>query len=84
GSGLHAPDPGSQPLLTSVGGTKLHTGTGQVYAGEAVWNSSAGATGGGVSSVWKIPTWQVVNGVSVAKANGGSSTNRNVPDIAAV
>ncbi len=87
GSGLHAPDPGSQPLLTSVGGTDLKTKTGEVYAGEVVWNTEAqqgAATGGGVSSVWAIPTWQVVNGVSVAKANGGSSTMRNVPDIAAV
>lgn len=83
GSGLHAPDPGSQPLLTSVGGTALRTTKTQAYASEVVWNSSAGATGGGVSSVWKIPAWQLVKGVSVAKANGGSSTKRNVPDIAA-
>ena len=87
GSGLHAPDPGSQPLLTSVGGTDLSTKSGEKYAGEVVWNTEAqqgAATGGGVSSIWKIPSWQIVNGVSVAKANGGSSTKRNVPDIAAV
>jgi len=87
GSGLNAPDPGSQPLLTSVGGTDLKTKVGEVYAGETVWNTEAqqgAATGGGVSSVWKIPSWQLVGGVSVATANGGSSTNRNVPDIAAV
>ena len=87
GSGLHAPDPGSQPLLTSVGGTDLMTKAGEAYAGEVVWNDlsqGAGGTGGGVSSIWAIPSWQVVNGTSVAKANGGSSTKRNVPDIAAV
>lgn len=89
GSGHNAPDPGSQLRVTSVGGTRLavKAGTG-AYAGEAVWNdlntTGDGATGGGVSSIWKIPTWQVVKGVSVAKANGGSSTRRNVPDIAAV
>jgi kumamolisin len=88
GSGLHAPDPGSQPLVTSVGGTDLTTNAStQAYTSEVVWNNLAsqdGATGGGVSSVWKIPSWQVVKGVSVAKANGGSSVKRNVPDVAAI
>ena len=84
GRGLHAPDPGSQPLLTSVGGTTLTTTTRtQAYVGEVTWNSSAGATGGGVSSFWKIPKYQIIGGKSVALANGGSATKRNVPDIAA-
>jgi kumamolisin len=87
GYGLNAPDPGSQPLVTSVGGTTLFTGPGEEYLDEITWNELATrgfATGGGVSSVWPIPTWQVANGTSVATTNGGSSTNRNVPDIAAV
>ena len=81
---LEAPDPGSQPLITSVGGTSLYTGPGGVYAGESVWNHlliGAGATGGGVSSYWAIPTWQ---SPSYVTGNGGSSTFRNVPDVAAV
>jgi kumamolisin len=87
GNALNAPDPGSQPLVTSVGGTTLFTGPGEQYLNEITWNelgSRGFATGGGVSAVWPIPTWQVFNGTSVAVANGGSSTNRNVPDIAAV
>jgi len=88
GTGLNAPDPGSQPLVVSVGGTRLNTvAATQKFSSEVVWNDLAsgyGATGGGVSSVWTIPTWQVQNGVSVAVANGGSATFRNVPDIAAV
>lgn len=84
GSGLHAPDPGSQPLLTSVGGTTLTTNAKtQAYVGEVTWNSVDGATGGGVSSFWKIPKYQIINGKSVAIANGGSAKKRNVPDIAA-
>ncbi len=87
GSGLNAPDPGSQPLVTSVGGTHLNTqSTNQAFASETVWNDLSvgfGATGGGVSSVWSIPNYQVVRGKSVAVANGGSATMRNVPDIAA-
>ena len=90
GAGIYnAPDPGSQPFVTSVGGTALSTLPNQQYGTEEVWNNlspyGGGATGGGVSSVWKIPSWQLdSNGVSVAKANGGSSTMRNVPDVAAV
>jgi kumamolisin len=88
GSGLHAPDPGSQPLVTCVGGTDLVVNSSTyAYSTEKVWNdlnAGYGGTGGGVSSVWPIPSWQVVGGVSVAKANGGSSTKRNVPDVTAV
>ena len=81
---LEAPDPGSQPLVTCVGGTSLTTGPHEVYAVEAAWNRlgvGGGATGGGVSSYWPIPTWQPPFFVSY---NGGSQTYRNVPDVAAV
>ena len=81
---LEAPDPGSQPLVTCVGGTTLTTGPGEEWLGEEVWNRLAllnAATGGGVSSFWTIPEWQVPAYVNV---NGGSSTYRNVPDVGAV
>jgi subtilase family serine protease len=92
GNGLNASDPGAQPFVTSVGGTTLFTGPNASYIDEEVWNlllSSLGATGGGVSAVWPIPSWQITtdllgNKVSVAANNGGSSTNRNFPDVAAV
>ncbi len=87
GTGLNAPDPGSQPLVTSVGGTTMNTvSAGGAWQSEVVWNDLSqgyGATGGGVSDVWSIPTWQIVNGQSIAVANGGSATMRNVPDVAA-
>jgi kumamolisin len=80
GSGLNAPDPGSQPLVTGVGGTTLNTvSAGGAWASETAWSGS----GGGVSDVWAIPTYQIINGKSVAVKNGGSSTMRNVPDVAA-
>jgi subtilase family serine protease len=81
---LEAPDPGSQPLVTCVGGTSLSTGPHEVRLGEAVWNRLGlgyGATGGGVSSYWTIPSWQTPSYVTT---NGGSSTYRNVPDVSAV
>jgi len=81
---LEVSDPGSQPLVTCVGGTSLSTGPHQIRLGEAVWNRlglADGATGGGVSSYWTIPSWQ---NPSYVTTNGGSSTYRNVPDVAAV
>jgi subtilase family serine protease len=113
GFSLNVEDPASQPLVTSVGGTTLFTRQNEVYAAEEVWNllgSGHGATGGGVSSYWALPSYQVVGikllGINpptsnaplpapppiawlpplqpVATGNGGSSTNRNVPDVSAV
>jgi subtilase family serine protease len=81
---LEAPDPGSQPLVTCVGGTTLTTGPNEAWLGEEVWNRLAlngSATGGGVSSFWTIPDWQVPAYVTT---NGGSSTYRNVPDVGAL
>jgi len=84
---LNVFDPASQPLVTAVGGTTLFTGPSESYYSEEAWNAlgiNLGATGGGISTVWPIPSYQLVKGKSVAKANGGSSTFRNVPDVAVV
>lgn len=84
--GKNVEDPGSQPLVTSVGGTTLNVSSSEVWQSETVWNEiarEAGATGGGVSAYWTIPAYQLKNGVSVATKNGGSAAFRNVPDVAA-
>ena len=84
---LNVSDPASQPKVTAVGGTTLFTGPKEEYFAEEAWNdlsAGAGATGGGVSTVWKIPFYQSHQGNPVATANGGSATYRNVPDVAAV
>ena len=82
---LNATDPGSQPLVTCVGGTSLSTGPHEVRLWEVVWNNLGllygGATGGGASSYWTIPPWQAPSYVTT---NGGSPAYRNVPDVAAV
>lgn len=89
-SGLHVQDPGSQPFVTCVGGTSLFTGPNEGYRAEQAWNdlgSFGGGTGGGVSTIWALPSYQLQPGsttVSVAQANGGSNTMRNVPDMAMV
>jgi subtilase family serine protease len=80
-------DPCSDPYVTGVGGTSLFTGPHDSYENEITWNElpSYGATGGGISFFWSIPDYQgsTFEGQSFS-FNGGSSTYRNVPDVAAV
>jgi len=79
--------PSSSPYITQVGGTTLTSGSGAAYSSEAVWNwgneygSSYNGKGssGGISSYYSIPSWQT--NISMA-ANGGSTTYRNIPDVA--
>jgi len=57
-------------------------GPGGSYQSETTWNGgsvSAGAGGGGKSVIWPIPSYQ--SGV-VSVASQGSTTMRNVPDVA--
>jgi kumamolisin len=85
--GRNVEDPGSQPLVTCVGGTTLNVSSTEAWKSETVWDEwskKGGATGGGISVYWPIPSYQVSNGVSVATANGGSASFRNAPDVAAV
>ena len=80
GSSLSVDDPASQPYMVGVGGTSLTTsGAGGVYQSETTWNNSIGAGGGGISTVWPIPSYQ--NGVVGSAASKGSTTYRNVPDV---
>lgn len=75
------PFPGDTPYITEVGGTMLTTSdAGGAYSSEAVWNRNNGiGTGGGISTQYSIPSWQ--QGISMA-TNLGSTTMRNVPDVA--
>jgi uncharacterized repeat protein (TIGR03803 family) len=78
--------PVDDPYLTSVGGTSLTmNGTGASYAAEKVWNDIPGGSengsGGGMSEIYPIPSWQ--QGLDMS-ANGGSTSRRNFPDVAAV
>ncbi|HTB79825.1 MAG TPA: putative Ig domain-containing protein [Opitutaceae bacterium] len=75
------PFPGDTPYATEVGGTMLTTANaGGAYSSEQVWNRNDGiGTGGGISTQYAIPSWQ--QGISMT-ANLGSTTMRNVPDVA--
>jgi kumamolisin len=72
--------PASSPHVLACGGTKL-TGSGSAITSEVVWNELAnneGATGGGVSNVFALPSFQANANVP---APAGSTGGRGVPDV---
>jgi len=73
---LSAGDPAAQPFVTGVGGTTL-TISGSAYGSEIVWNNQTGASGGGISQYWPLPSWQSAPGVQ----NQYNITNREEPDV---
>ena len=73
------PIPVDSIYVTSVGGTSL-TMSGSAWSSETVWNwGNNQGTGGGISPNYTIPSWQT--NVSMAN-NNGSTTYRNIPDVA--
>ena len=83
-------DPGSQPYVTSVGGTSL-TALGPPPT-ESVWNSFNGSSGGGISSNWAMPAYQsgappalgVIKSYSSSKpCDAPTGYCREVPDVSA-
>ncbi len=72
--------PASSPHVLACGGTKL-VGSGSTITSEVVWNEQAsgeGASGGGVSNVFALPSWQT--NAKVPKPSG-SKGGRGVPDV---
>jgi kumamolisin len=77
----HVDFPASSPHAVACGGTTLNE-TGGKISGEAVWSSaSGGATGGGVSDTFALPSYQSGAGVPPS-ANPGGRVGRGVPDVA--
>ena len=70
----HVDFPASSPHVLACGGTSLLAAN-ETIKSETVWNDGAngGASGGGFSTVFPLPTWQM------AEASG---TGRAVPDVA--
>jgi subtilase family serine protease len=82
GSRLSVDDPASQPYVVATGGTQLFVKSDGTHSYESVWNTNntvrGGAGGGGISSVWSIPSWQRNY---VPSSSLGSAGMRNVPDV---
>ncbi|MBV9719634.1 MAG: S8/S53 family peptidase [Candidatus Eremiobacteraeota bacterium] len=71
----HVDFPASSPNALGCGGTTLRA-AGQTIASESAWSDS----GGGVSSVFALPTWQATANVPPPPTTGGG---RGVPDVSA-
>jgi kumamolisin len=71
----HVDFPASSPHVLACGGTELIGSVGKIES-ETVWNdgTDGGATGGGFSTLFPVPTWQASAGISGA--------GRGVPDVA--
>jgi kumamolisin len=77
--------PASDPSMTAVGGTTLifpQSNNGQYSPPEVAWSLTTDggvtvATGGGISSIFSRPSWQVATGVP-------AGTQRCVPDVSAL
>jgi kumamolisin len=79
----HLDFPASSPHALACGGTHL-VASGDSISSETVWNelaNSEGATGGGISDVFPLPSWQAAAGVPVS-ANPNHNAGRGVPDVA--
>ena len=83
GSTISVDDPAGHPTVMGVGGTTLTLNTDGTYKSETVWKGTLagaaandGGSGGGVSAIWPIPSYQV------PLAGKASTTFRNVPDVA--
>jgi kumamolisin len=72
----HVDFPASSPHALACGGTSLGSR-------ETVWNDGAagGATGGGVSAQFALPTWQA--GLAAARTSGAATplARRGLPDV---
>src|SRR5579875_133953 len=78
----HVDFPASSPFVLACGGTRLNSSKNKI-SGEVVWNDLpfGGATGGGISDVFDLPSWQA--GAKVPpSANQGGRIGRGVPDVA--
>lgn len=79
----HVDFPASSPNVLACGGTRL-IGSGTTITTETVWNelnNNEGATGGGISDVFPLPSYQSAAGVPPS-ANPGHKSGRGVPDVA--
>jgi kumamolisin len=75
----HVDFPASDPFVLGCGGTTLQASNDQIIS-ETVWDDlpNGGATGGGVSNVFPLPTWQEGFNVPSPTVQGGG---RGVPDV---
>ena len=77
----HVDYPASSQYALGCGGTRLNASGGKVTS-QVAWDDlpNGGATGGGVSDLFSLPSWQAGTGVPPS-ANPGGRIGRGVPDV---
>ncbi len=76
----HVDFPASSPWAIGCGGTALRLSGGAIID-ETVWNDGSSGTGGGISAVFPVPSFQRAAGLPVNAGTGAAG--RGVPDVAA-
>jgi kumamolisin len=76
----HVDFPASSPWVVGCGGTSLKVSA-ATLTGETVWNSNGGGTGGGISALFPVPTYQASLRLPPS-VNSGAGPGRGVPDVA--
>jgi kumamolisin len=76
----HVDFPASSPWAIGCGGTQI-TVSGNSITKETVWNEGTSGSGGGISDLFPVPSFQE-NTTLPPSVNGGK-TGRGVPDVAA-
>jgi len=79
----HVDFPSSSPFALACGGTSLDA-SGSSIRSEVVWNDGAGdgASGGGVSGFFALPSWQANLSTRDNQGAAAPLANRGVPDVA--
>jgi kumamolisin len=82
GGGDHVDFPASSAFALACGGTHLQAAGGAISS-ETVWNDGAGggATGGGISTFFKAPSWQANLTARNAQGQVIPLAMRGVPDV---
>jgi kumamolisin len=78
---FHVDFPASSPFVLACGGTKVAASAGKIST-ETVWNELAageGATGGGISNLFALPSYQTTAGVPPNPET--QFVGRGVPDV---
>jgi kumamolisin len=81
GTTLEVDEPASQPYATGAGESFLGTNGDGSYSSESARVGGTFGSGGGISAIFPIPSYQTTMASQAAKAALVSTTMRNVPDV---
>ena len=82
GGQAHVSFPGSSPYVLACGGTRMTLdAAGKAITDEVVWKEGMRGTGGGISDIYAVPSYQ--SNVKLPGSQNDGKRRRGVPDVAA-